>query len=104
MERNEQFQEVYENTEHIEYLKDIGFDLVYLRDRRYRDRMQRIEWTNYTNTQNIKSYNKLNNSIDADLKYKKSWTFLQRNSEHGCLFGCLLIVVIGIGIILLLSI
>ena len=104
MERNEQFQKVYENTKHIEYLKDIGFDLVYLRDRRYRDRMQRIEWTNYTNTQNIKSYNKLNNSIDADLKYKKSWTFLQRNSEHGCLLGCLSIVVIGIGIILLFSI
>ncbi len=34
----------------------------------------------------------------------KLWTFLQRNSEHGCLLGCLLIVVIGIGIILLFSI
>ena len=92
MQRNEQFQKVYENTEHIEYLKDVGFDKVFLQDRRYRDRMPRITWCNFTNTRHIKSYERLKNTSEVDSRYIASTTIFERYPTLGCCLTPLLII------------
>lgn len=93
MKRNSQFEKTYENEKNIQYLQNVGFDLEYLRDRRYKDRMPRITWQNYRNTESIKSYKRLPDSNDADERYRNSWTIFERYENLGCILGCLLPII-----------
>jgi len=104
LERNSQFEKTYENEKNIQYLQNVGFERINLRDRRYNDRMPRIAWDNYTNTKSIRTYKILDHSYLADTRYENSWTFFERYETLGCLFGCLLIPIIIIGFIIFISI
>lgn len=101
MRRTEQFQTVYENSEHIGYLKSVGFEKVYLRDRRYSDRMPRIAWCNFTNTRHIKSYARLNNTRHLDSQYIASTPIFEREPHLGCVLSCLLPLLLILGAIFL---